>query len=618
MYRATLLLCALSFGCDGPAAPADAEAARPIILTVLAPTPVLEGSILEVRGLGLEVLGSAPELAFTQNGAARGTLSAVPDDGEQRLLFTMSSELVAALGVGEHEVEVTARGNGIESEPFSTHLTIADSLAVELTQVPTGEVFRNDVAVVIGAGFLVGSEGSVDAHFVGTFLRDDNAAQSAIDVALPIAPLERNDRTRGVVVLSTDLGGLWPGTFTGTIKLVSVLRSGARSESAMIATSLHFGRPALFDVQPRDASLGRILDVRGGGFLGGADRPTETTLILLAGSFTPAASTVAEPVGPIELVPRFVSGSEVELVIEPEVRGETLVSALFGHARGTFMGTATPITIAGVDEVRGDPTPFAFTIGPILQVVHVRFLPGFYDSLRHFGLAAAAPEITQQVIERIDGIYNTWNIDLRLEEPDDFAPTAYSLVEIGGADPNGVGLFGYDNTPGKDVGNLRLFDSIGGTNAQTQMDGYPGYGGVFVESMLYWSSHPDLPGTRPTGAPDADPLFDQVFDAVRSAPATRAEITGEGDPARVMAVSRAVRALGSIIGETTAHELGHSFGMAQPYGPPTVYHNDFDGEGCLMDAGGDRPLGERMQESGFSPTMLCYEQPDYMSEILGR
>ena len=50
-------------------------------------------------------------------------------------------------------------------------------------------------------------------------------------------------------------------------------------------------------------------------------------------------------------------------------------------------------------------------------------------------------------------------------------------------DPNGLGLFGYDNTPGKDDGNTRLYDKLGGLNAQTQQDGYPGYGGVFLESI---------------------------------------------------------------------------------------------------------------------------------------
>lgn len=613
--RTSLVLCLALASCGPPPVSGDAGVERPVILEVLAPEPALEGSILEVRVLGAEALGSAPLLEITQGPVSIDELDAVPGEGNT-LLFELSGPAVAFLGAGMHTVEVRVLGD-VDSEPFTTELSLVTTLPVDLFEVPSGEVYRNEVGVVNGNGILAATEGDVTARFAGTFTLDAGGSE-AIDVELPVSPLERGDRERGVVVLTTDLGGLSPGTFDGTVQLSSRLRSGETSESSALPTTLHFNPPALFGVDPAVASLGQILQVTGGGFLGGPDRPTETTLIRLEGTFTPAGGGAPEPFGPTELVPRFESGSVVELVIEPQLEGSALVSQLFGHARGEFVGTATPITIFGTEELEGDTVPFTFRLGAIRQVLYVRFLPGFYDSLRRFGLASAASEVIEQVRERMEGIYVAWNVDIRFEEPDDFARTAYSVVEIGGPDPNGVGLFGYDNTPGKDVGNLRLFDAIGGTNAQTQMDGYPGYGGVFVDSILYWSSHPDLPGDRPGGAPDADPLFDEVFDPVRMQPATRAEARGEGDPDRVSAVRRAIRALGSIIGETTSHEVGHSLGMAQPYGAPTAYHNDFDGDGCLMDSGGDRPLGERMGESGFAPTQFCYDHPAYLSDILGR
>lgn len=612
--RSVLALAALA-SCGGPPPPPDSGVEPPEILEVLAPSPALEGSILEVRVLGAEALGSAPRLELMEGGASVDELEALPSEGAT-LLFELSGSAVAFLGPGVHTVEVRLLGD-VGSEPFTTELRLVTTLPVDLFEVPSGEAFRNEVGVVNGNGILAATEGEVLARFVGTFAPDAGGS-SPVDVELPVAPLERGDRERGVVVLTTDLGGLSPGTFSGTVQLGSRLRSGETSESAALPTTIHFNPPALFGLDPTEASLGQILEVRGGGFLGGSDRPTETTLLRIEGTFTPAGGGSPEPFGPTELVPRFVSGSAVELVIEPELRGEELVSSLFGHARGEFSGTATPITIVGTEELEGSTVPFAFRLGAIRQVIYVRFLPGFYDSLRRFGLASAATQVIEAVHERMEGIYVAWNVDLRFEEPDDFARAAYSVVEIGGPDPNGVGLFGYDNTPGKDVGNLRLFDAIGGANAQTQMDGYPGYGGVFVDSILYWSSHPELPGDRPSGAPPEEPLFDEVFDPVRTQPATRAEAQGSGDPARVAAVRRAIRALGSIIGETSSHEIGHSLGMAQPYGPPTVYHNDFDGDGCLMDSGGDRPLGERMGEPGFAPTQLCYDHPSYMSEILGR
>ncbi len=604
-----------AFGCGGPAPTVDAGAPAPVVLDVLAPDPALQGSILEVRVLHGDALGAHPQLTLEEAGAPIGTLDAAPGGGDGTLLFPLTAGAADRLGAGMHSIDARLVGGGVLSAPYPFALTVAASLPVSLAEVPSGEVYRNDVQVLTGDGMVSATEGDVTARFSGTFTLDGGGA-SPIDVSLPVAPLEARNRGRGVVVLTTDLGGLMPGTFEGTIQLDSTLRSGEHTESDALPTTLHFNPPALFGLDPTMASLGQILRVRGGGFLGGADRPNETTLIRLEGSFTPSGGGAAEPFAAMELVPRFVSGSEVQLVIEAEERDGALIASLFGHARGSFAGTATPVAIAGTDELHGNPVPFAFTLGPVTQVVWLRFLPGFVDSLRRFGLASAERAIVDGVKARMDGIYADWNVDVRLEEPDDFAQTAYSVVEIGGPDPNGVGLFGYDNTPGKDVGNLRLFDAIGGTNAETQMDGYPGFGGVFVDSFLYWSSHPELPGNPPTGAPDPEPRFDEVFDPVRAQPATLAEVQGEGDAARVAAVRRAVGALAAIIGETASHELGHSLGLAQPYGPPTVYHNDFDGEGCLMDSGGDRPLGERMGEDGFTPTHFCYDHPDYLTEIL--
>ena len=112
--------------------------------------------------------------------------------------------------------------------------------------------------------------------------------------------------------------------------------------------------------------------------------------------------------------------------------------------------------------------------------------------------------------------------------------------------------------------------------------------------------------------------FDEIFDPVRSHPATFAEAEGAGDPDRVAAVARAIRALSSIVGETTSHELGHSLGLAHPYGPRDAYHDEGDDEGCIMEPGSSRPLGERAAEPGFAETHFCYDEPDYLATILAR
>ena len=73
-----------------------------------------------------------------------------------------------------------------------------------------------------------------------------------------------------------------------------------------------------------------------------------------------------------------------------------------------------------------------------------------------------------------------------------------------------------------------------------------------------------------------------------------------------------------MIGETSAHELGHSLGLASPFGSRTTFHNAGNEPGCLMDSGSSRPLGERANEPGFTATHICGDGPEYLDEILGR
>ena len=586
---------------------------RPEIVSIATPTPVIDGSMFLVSGVRFDELTHPASLVIRGAGAMVTLVEeGIEDDGA--IAFAATPELVDALGDGEHTLEAILRGGGVESAPFAFVIEIARGVPLSFEAAPMGNRYRNDLALISGGGFLEPGEGTVEARFRGTFTLDDGGSVP-VDVGLPVLPAERFSRTRGVVRLTTRIGGIWPGTFDGSVTLDQRLRGGGSSTSRSISTTIRFLPPELFAVEPTEAALEQIVIVRGAGFLGGATEADEATLIRLEGTFEPAGET-AQSFGPAELVLQWVSGSEVRGVMTSERRGEELVSALFGARRGTFTGMATPVVIKGVDEVLGSPVPFMFTLGATRQVIWLKFLPGFYDSLPLFGLGAAAGEIEERVRDRIQSIYDDWLIDVRLDEPHDFSPNGYAITEIGGPDPNGVGLFGYDNTPGKDIGNVRLADKIGGTNAQTLEDGNPGYGGVFVESFLFFSSHPELPMGM-GGGPEPDPLFDEIFDPVRARPATLAEVRGEGDAVRVSQVARALHALASLIGETSAHEIGHSLGLADPYGPATVYHNSGDDEGCLMDSGGSRPFGERADEPGYALTHLCHDAPRYLDSILG-
>jgi hypothetical protein len=115
-------------------------------------------------------------------------------------------------------------------------------------------------------------------------------------------------------------------------------------------------------------------------------------------------------------------------------------------------------------------------------------------------------------------------------------------------------------------------------NAQTQQDGYPGYGGVFIESMFAFSKHPNGFAKAIEGSSEA---FDDVFDAFRpdqsGQPVSAADFAGDGIPVltsgdgcpaesgdRQMQVACAVWVFGSMVGTTMTHEIGHSLGLANP------------------------------------------------------
>jgi len=281
----------------------------------------------------------------------------------------------------------------------------------------------------------------------------------------------------------------------------------------------------------------------------------------------------------------------------------------------------------GSDTVRGDPTPVVLGIAHVKQVVYIRFQPAYVESLRRFGLRAVDREIRTRVLAVARRDYAGVNIEFRTEPPTDFS--LFSTVDIGGPDLNGLGYFGYDNTTGKDVGNRRLYDQIGGLNATTQQDGNPGYGGVFVESFFAFSRHP-----RGLAKPidGASQLFDVIFDPFRPGGGGSAVLardltggvemldSGAGCPAtsgkRADQIACAVFVLGSMIGTTMTHEIGHSLGLAAPYGDPLQFHDTGDKPNRLMDGGSARTFDERAELDGEGPAVFCDEEYDYLRQIL--
>ena len=575
----------------------------PIILDIDSSLPMVTGTSLRVSVANLDALGEDAVLVIGGT-----TLDPQSIEGGEAI-FRMSSRLISAFGAGAHNVDVVIRNDDVASEPFPFLLDIVTVLPIRLDADVDEVVYWNDEIILEGDGFLEVEEGTVTAVFSGVF-ELESGVRAPVSGELPVRQAVNGNRERGVILLSTDLGSVRPGTFEGEIYLRSEVTGTPRSESADRAIVLEI-QPTIFStLSPEVASLEAIVSLHGAGFLGGELGGDGLTLIRVDGSFTPSdgsGRSFRE-----DLILSWRSNEELQLALVAENTGDSLISELFGTGRGVLDAMFTPINILGLDEYEGIGNSARLELGPIRQVVWLRFLPGFYASLPLFGVAAAARSIEAKVARRIESIYSAWNVDVRTARPQDVTISGVTVIEIGGPDPNGRGLFGYDNSPGKDVGNLRLFDTIGGANAETQSDGYPGYGGVFIDGFLFFSES----GAPDNGTgPDPDPLFDEIFAGVRGSPATLAEVEGRG--ARAAEVERAVDALSNMVGETTAHELGHSFGLADPLGSATVFHNRANRPGCLMDSGSSRPFGERAAQPGFEPTHVCGENADYLDQILG-
>ncbi|MBI4956743.1 MAG: hypothetical protein HY908_32300 [Myxococcales bacterium] len=532
------------------------------------------------------------------------------------------------LGEGWVEAESALDGLWHASARQPVALGVHAVLAPRLDAVQNDALFVNDPVLAVGDGFLFGgAEGETVAIVTGCFTPDGAPSCTPVGpTEVPARPFQPFDRARAVFPFSPYIAGIEPGHFEGTVSLVNrhgPLAGGAELASAAAATANDLVTPAIFGFAPPAASLGQYVDVTGGGFVGvpdgGAQGPAfELTTIELEGTFTPDGGT-AVPAS-LSLVPEFVSGQLVRYVLNEE---DALGQAIdLRSTTGEFVGTARPVTELGNATVSGSATPVVLGVAPVKQVVWLRFLPSYVESLRHFGLRAADARIRERVLDVVARDYGGVNVEARSEEPEDFA--LYAEVELGGPDPNGVGLLGYDNTPGKDNGNARLYDKIGGHNALTQLDGYPGYGGVFVESLFGYSLHPGALATQIEGA---DATFDALFDTFRpdlgGTPASAEEIaaapllvSADGCPAadRVTQVSCAVWALGGLIGTTLSHEVAHSLGLSDPGGP--AFHTSGDFAASLMDAGWARPFVERAEVAGHAEGRFCQNEFDYLQQIL--
>lgn len=542
-----------------------------------------------------------------------------------RLEVTIDTSAFEALGGGAGtltgtaavEVQSVVDDRTYRSLPINIDLELATALVPELQLLtPSAVIYPNEPLELVGAGLLLAGEGESVARLEGCFAVGSDRVCDPIEAReVLVTPSSEFARDRGVFEFVPDIAGIEPGRFEGTVTVLNRHTSGAVEQAPAMSATWDLVEPTLFGIDTTVASLGRYVTIDGAGFIGG--EAGGSTVLRYDGIFTPDATGI-----PIELdellFPEFVGGRAVRYVVNEEDGLSTEIK--IRRDAGTFEGLVTPIIAFDGVEVQGTARPLGFRLETVRQIVWVNFTPAYKESLRLFGLRAVDQAIRDRVLEVLARDFASVGVEVRAEQPQDYA--LYTQVDIGGRDPNGLGLLGYDNTPGKDTENQRLYDRIGGANARTQDDGFPGFGGVFMESLFGYSAHPgDL--AEPTRVSEEfDRLFDPFRPDLNGRPVLAAdltgsltEVTGEDCPSsgdRSMQIACAVHALGTLVGSTVSHEVGHSLGLADPYGP--AFHNTGDQDDRLMDA--DRPFVERAELGGAGPSRFCVDEYEYLRLIL--
>lgn len=518
----------------------------------------------------------------------------IPPDGLADAIagnFTGDLSLVMQLGPDQ----------GVAALPVSFDIRL--DMLPTVSQIPSA-VFPASPIAIQGGGFISGEEGATLVELEGSFRPEGEGRTVSLDGIAAVA--EPPARPAGVwrrdelqIALDPAWVGIRPGLLEGRLRVINE-GSNWTLYGEWVDFSWDLLPPVVQEVSPLQSSRGQRISLLGNGFVGGPFQGF--TVIRLDGQFQPLDGPGGPlPEGGIELAPVWFSGTElgISYSVRYESQGGQCNSADLGARPGRVEGTVTPIIEWQDQQVVGVPTPIQFQILPTRQVVWIKFLPAFTDSLRLFGLRNLSRLVQDRVMQVIRRDYEGINMEFRLTEPTDYL--AYSVVEIGGPDPNAAQLFGLDNTPGLDHCNQRLDDNLAGRNA----DSNGAYGGIFVESFLQLSAR------RGDDNPLASPRFDEIFDPVIGAPVEADEYPGSD---RDAAIEMAVYALGNLIGNTVTHEIGHSLGLPVVAGCGQ-YHNAA-GDGQIMDCGGDRPFEERAEIDGTPRAVFTPGNRAYLEEIL--
>lgn len=512
---------------------------------------------------------------------------------------------------------------GTFAEAFVEETTIEfrSEITPEIDGLPvSGEAFVNQAIILDGDGFLRPEEGITWA--VVDRAEIEYPDQSTRIITNARLPLEwSGTRQSATLRIRPEIFGVRVGEFSGPIRFANELTTGQKFEGSNFDSfTLGLRQSRIRSLSPPAGSRGQKITVVGDGFLPTNERRGYGMYFVFEGEFNPDRPGIPtqdyQGDNAFLRVPyRVVDSQTIEQDVWYEIENSGELSGL-GSTPGVFRGMITPILFDAQGEQSGKTWTGDFRVLPTEQVVYVKYLPGFSSALEQYGLGNVEREVRDRVLYVLQRDYSGINASFQETPPGDFIE--YTTIEIGGPDPSGLLNFGYDNSfneGGKDIGNLYLSDYLGGVNRHSQSAGFLPYGGVFIESFIAFS--PSLfPGNF--GTADA---FDRVLSPFMP------ELGGQpvgGDEwpegSRVAAIRNAIDMLGNLTGHTASHEIGHSLGLA--HFPASVegfeerFHNDPPGDRLIMDAGADRPFGERAELDGRGPARFSDENLDYLISVL--
>ncbi len=577
------------------------------------PETLLPGSWVEISGQGFVDADSGSLTVLLERGAGEPWQIAPERIDDNQLRFRLLDELFRALGgpgdfQGMLRVRLDLPGGAQRTDAVPVSWELVEQLEPRLdyfsAAVGQEVIYLGSQLDARGSGFLLQGEGTTELRLNGTFTPADSGESEPVVGNLIL--LDPQDRSRLAGPMPPSGFGIRPGVFSGQVVPVNVHRDGPETPGpGLTDVSLELGPTFLMSFEPEAAGRGQWIDFYGRGFTSGS----ATTVVRIEGTFTERSGTVVDLSGEnaLQIVPEVISGEHMRYVLRVVADGQGGVTGL-GAEPGVLRATATPVVYYGAEEQPGFALDdVEFEVLAQKQVVFISYLPGFTDTLRRFGLRNVEEPIRNRIRTVVDRDYAEFNVEFRSVRPSDYLE--YAVIEIGGEDPNGRDLLGLDNTMGKDTGNLYFDDVVGGMNADSRESGTYAFGGVFVASYLLFS--PSEPGHMPIASARFDDIFAPFMPDRGGQPVEAGEYP---DGARGAEIELAIHALGSMIGNTISHEIGHTLGLAS--GPPDLFHNNPPAPNQIMDAGAERSFEERAEIDGQGPASWTAENRAYLLQHL--